>query len=186
VANPALVADWLNRFDALPYFQGTLTPQAHAQRRALYCEALANMSDAQLDAAGRDWTKNGKRYPTPGDLWQSATNAYHEARVAREAPEHQPARLSAPPRNNSRMVSAESQRMATNLAHELAGKPARGWATVGGPMAMGILGMYIGTVLEHCGPEAACGELGRLEVEAGMPLSGVIVDGVKANYTKTR
>ena len=178
MASPTLVADWLNRFDALPYFQGTLTPQAHAQRRALYCEALANMSDAQLDAAGRDWTKNGKRYPTPGDLWQSATNTYHEARLVQPAPEHQPARLPAPTSSNRRrMVTAKSQSMATALARSLAGKLRSDNA--GAVAAMPLLGMYIGMVLKECGPEAACGELGRLEVEAGMPLRGVVVDDLK-------
>ena len=90
MADPKHVHHWLSRLDTMGWFQQKLAPEQHAQRRAMYADALAAMGAEQLDDACREWLKVGRHYPSPAELWEIASESTRASMPRLEAPEHRP------------------------------------------------------------------------------------------------
>lgn len=88
MADPKHVNRWLDRLDTMGWFQAKLDARQHAERRAMYADALSCMSAEQLDAACREWLKVGKHYPSPAELWEIASESERSSRQALPPPEH--------------------------------------------------------------------------------------------------
>lgn len=90
MADPKHVNRWLDRLDTMGWFQAKMDARQHAERRAMYADALACMGTEQLDAACREWLKVGKHYPSPAELWEIASESERSSRQALPPPEHRP------------------------------------------------------------------------------------------------
>lgn len=88
MADPKHVNRWLDRLDTMGWFQAKLDARQHAERRAMYADALASMTATQLDDACREWLKVGKHYPSPAELWEIASESERSSRQALPPPEH--------------------------------------------------------------------------------------------------
>lgn len=90
MADPKHINRWMDRLDIMGWFQAKLDARQHADRRAMYADALAAMSAERLDDACREWLKVGRHYPSPAELWEIASAAERGRQHALPPPEHRP------------------------------------------------------------------------------------------------